>query len=89
MREHSPGSGSGTQVLHYSMIATCVDGGYECVISEYAKYGYAGDSQDLWQACEAKGSAGMRAAGCVCPTRYSPYASRFASELANLCQTAP
>ena len=81
MREHSPGNGSGTQVLHYSMIATCVDGGYECVIimcmiSEYAEYEYACDSQDLWQVCEAKGSAGVGAAGCVCPTRYSTYVSR-------------
>ena len=32
MHEHSPESGSGTQILHYSMIATCVGGGYECVI---------------------------------------------------------
>ena len=39
-----------------------------------AEYGYACDSQDLWQACEAKGSAGVGAAGCVCPTRYSLYA---------------
>ena len=61
-----------------------------CVISEYAaEYEYACNSQDLWQAYEAKGSTDVRADGCVCPTRYSPYASRFASELANLSQTAP
>ena len=80
MHEHSPGSGSDTQVLHYLTIVTCVGGVYECVIimcviSEYAEYVYACDSQDLWQACEAKGSAGVCADGCVCPTRYSPYAS--------------
>ena len=62
MHEHSPESGSGTQILHYSTIATCVGGGYEfviimCAISEYTEYGYVCFSRS-WQVGETKISAG-------------------------------
>ena len=79
MHEHSPESGSGTQILYYSTIATCVGGGYECVIimcviSEYAEYGYACFSGS-WQVGETKISTGGVSYACVNPTRYSSHAS--------------
>ena len=62
MHKHSPASGSGTQILHYSTIATCVGGGYEfviimCAISEYTEYGYVCFSGS-WQVGDTKNSAG-------------------------------
>ena len=82
MHEHSPESGSGTQILYYSTIATCVGGGYECVIimcviSEYAEYGYACFSGS-WQVGETKFQPVVQL--CLCKS-YSVLTACIASSL--------